>query len=453
VTRVLTLADVRAALAGSGEARGSFDSSPATFCIDSREVTPGSTFLGLRGSRVDGNSYAEEAVARGAALVISERDVEAVGAAIRVKDSLAALGELARWWRRQLGTRTIGITGSVGKTTTKELLADVLSTKAPTLRNEANWNTEIGVPLTLLRLTDNHRWAVLEMAMRANGQIRELARIAEPEVGVVTNVGQVHAEQLGSMDAIAWAKSELIQELPARGLAVLNADDPRVAAMAGKAACRVVTYGIRGGADIRAEVVEPRSLEGLRLSLAAGEHSADVEMKLPGRHNALNAAAAAAVALNEGFTLAEATAALGQSNPYRLQQRPGIKGSLIIDDSYNASPASMRAALDLLADAKGRHIAVIGDMRELGQYEEESHGDIGVYAAQRADVIVAVGEKSRMIVDAARLAGHPSAHAYMSKSDAVDDVKRNLRAGDVVLVKASRALGLETVVAALEIEN
>jgi UDP-N-acetylmuramoyl-tripeptide--D-alanyl-D-alanine ligase len=184
--------------------------------------------------------------------------------------------------------------------------------------------------------------------------------------------------------------------------------------------------------------------------LEAGEEGEQVRLKLPGRHNALNAAAAAAVALGEGLALSEIARALEKVEPYRLRRVGGPNGSLILDDTYNASPSSMRAALDLLREVPGRHVAVIGDMRELGQYEEDAHADVGVYAAERAEIIVGIGEKAKTIVDAAREAGHPSAHAYLSKSDAVEDLRKNLREGDIVLVKASRALELETVVSALE---
>ena len=451
MTRRLTAADVREGLAPLALAsQGSFDKQPVDFAIDSRELQQGQGFIALKGEEVDGNDYVGDALANGAAIVVCECDPPQGVTAVKVRDSRQALAALAGWWRQELGTRAVGVTGSVGKTTTKEITADVLQSRAPVLRNQANWNTDIGVPLTLLRLTSDHRWAVLEMAMRGAGQIRQLARIAQPAVGVVTNVGQVHAELLGSVDAIAWAKSELIQELPEDGLAVLNAEDPRVSAMDKKARCPVTRYGFRSSADVRAAEIQTDGLDGLAFRLEAGEERQPVRLKLPGRHNALNATAAAAVAIGEGFSLMEIAAALEKVEPYRLRQVSGPNGSLILDDTYNASPASMRAALDLLREVPGRHVAVIGDMRELGQYEEDAHADVGVYAAERAEVIVGVGEKAKAIVDAAREAGHPAAHAYLSKSDAVEDLRKNLKAGDVVLVKASRALELETVVSALE---
>lgn len=451
MTRRLTATAVRDGLADMTlHAQGDFEQRPVEFVIDSRQVKEGNGFIALKGDELDGNDYLGDAVANGAALVICEREVPEGATGLQVSDSREALGALARWWRGELGTRAIGVTGSVGKTTTKEITADVLQSRGSVLRNQANWNTDIGVPLTLLALTSEHRWAVLEMAMRGAGQIRQLARIAEPVVGVVTNVGQVHAELLGSVDAIAWAKSELIQELPEDGLAVLNAEDPRVAAMDKKARCRVTRYGFKPSADVRATQIESGGLEGLTFRLEAGEQGEIVRLKLPGRHNALNSAAAAGVALGEGLSLSEVARALEKVEAYRLRRVSGPNGSLILDDTYNASPASMRAALDLLHEVPGRHVAVIGDMRELGQYEEDAHADVGVYAAERAEVIVGVGEKARAIIDAAREAGHPSAHAYLSKSDAVDDLRKNLKAGDVVLVKASRALELETVVNALE---
>jgi UDP-N-acetylmuramoyl-tripeptide--D-alanyl-D-alanine ligase len=415
--------------------------------VDSRKAGRGDIFVALKGERVDGHEYVADAALRGAAAAIVERPVEADIAQYVVPDALAALQRLARNRREaRPQLKVVAVTGSVGKTTTKELTAAVLGTRYPLLRNEGNLNSEIGLPLVLLELTQRHRRAVLEMAMWAPGEIALLCEIAQPATGIVTNVGPSHMERLGSMDAIADAKAELLNALPADGVAVLNADDTRVAAMADRTPAHVITFGLRADADVRAEEIESRGLAGVHFTLVHGSERAPVYSRLPGRAMVHNALAAAAAAITDGLELDDIAAALSEAQiPARLTAHKGRCGSLIIDDTYNASPASMRAALDLLGEVPGRKFAVLGDMRELGEAEDEGHREVGAYAAGIADVIFAVGDLGRTIGEAALAAGHADVRIVADKGEIARALIPQLETGDVVLLKASRALELETV--------
>ena len=446
------MADVREAL--GNQLVASRPGTPAPFergAIDSRAAGPGDLFFALRGERVDGHDYIPQALKAGVAGVVTERPVETDGApAFQVSDSLRALQRLAGSWRQRHEVRVIGVTGSVGKTTAKELIAHVLSARYRVLKSEANLNTEIGIPLTLLQLREEHERAVLEMAMYSRGEIALLAEISRPAVGVVTNVGPVHLERLGYMGAITAAKAELVEALPADGLAALNGDDARAAGFGLRTRARAVLFGTSEQCDFRAVDIRSHGLAGVEFQMITPSGDAAVRCPLPGRHHVYPALAAAAVALNEGMALGEVTAALADARPdLRLTPRPGPNGSLIIDDSYNASPASMIAALDLLSECPGRRIAVLGDMRELGAASEDGHRAVGRHAAGRCDLLVVVGEDARLIEGEARAAGHRSVSFIASSDEAADLLRRELRSGDHVLIKASRAVGLESVVDAL----
>lgn len=420
--------------------------------VDSRKAHRGDVFVALKGERADGHSFVPEAALRGATAAIVQREVEADIAQYIVPDPLAALQSLARQRRAaRPKLKVVAVTGSVGKTTTKELVAAVLGTRYALLKNEGNLNSEIGLPVVLLELTRKHQRAVLEMGMWARGEIAFLCDIAAPEIGIVTNVGPSHLERLGTIEAIADAKAELVEALPEDGVAILNADDPRVAAMADRTAANVLTYGLADDADVRAQDIESHGLAGVKFLLAHGDAREPVYLRLPGRAMVHNALAAAAAAIVDGLDLPEIAAALSEAKvPGRLSSHPGLRGSTLIDDTYNASPASMRAALELLADVPGRKIAVLGDMRELGSAETDGHREIGRLAAQVADLIFAVGDLGRWIGDAAIHAGHGDVQIMMEKSQLSAALERELREGDVVLFKASRALALETVLHELE---
>jgi UDP-N-acetylmuramoyl-tripeptide--D-alanyl-D-alanine ligase len=420
--------------------------------VDSRKARRGDLFIALKGGRVDGHDFVADAAKRGAAGAIVERPVEVEIAQYVVPSALLALQNLARKRREDRPTlEVVGITGSVGKTTTKELTASVLDLSYHVFKSEGNLNSEIGLPLMLLELKKRHNRAVLEMGMWAPGEIALLCDIARPDAGIVTNVGPSHLERMVSIEAIADAKAELVEALPEDGTAILNLDDERVAGMAERTSANVLTYGLSMKADVRAVDIESRGLAGVTFTLLHGDDRAPVYSRLPGRAMVHNALAAAAAAIADGMYLSDIAEGLSEAQiPTRLAAHPGPNGSTIIDDTYNASPASMRAALDLLGESPGRKIAVLGDMRELGTAERDGHVEVGRVAAEIADVIYCVGELGRWIGDAAIQAGHGDVHIVLDKSEIAPVLMAGLQPGDVVLLKASRALELETVREELE---
>lgn len=421
--------------------------------IDSRETEPGDLFFALKGERQDGHDFVAQAFTAGAVGAVVERPVGAPddAALFHVSDSLKALQQLAASRRRRHDVRVVGVTGSVGKTTCKEIIASVLSRRYNTLKSEANLNTEIGIPLTLLRLTSEHARAVLELAMYARGDIALLCEISAPQIGVVTNIGPVHMERLGSMGAIVATKAELVEALPDDGLAILNGDDARTAALATRTRARVVLYGQSQQCHLRASDVSGHGLDGISFRLTHGNDSAHVSCPLPGKHHIYPALAAAAVAINDGMSLDEAADALAEARPeLRMRILDGPNGSRILDDSYNASPASMVAALDLLAELPGRRIALLGEMRELGAAEEEGCRLVGERAAAGAcDMLLVIGERAQPIAEAARDGGLKNVQFLESNEVAIKALLNELGAGDQLLVKASRAVALEAIVDAL----
>lgn len=422
----------------------------ARVTIDSRQVQADDLFVALPGERRNGHDFISHAVANGATGVVAERPPSGLPPNVtifQVRNSLAALQALAAYWRAKHKPRVIGITGSLGKTTCKELTAAVLASGFSVLKSEANLNTEIGLPLTLLQLRPDHQRAVLEMGMYGPGEIRLLCQIARPQMGVVTNVGPIHLERLGSLEAIAAAKAELVESLPPDGTAFLNGDDFLVAAMAKRTAARVIFFGTSQECHVRGTVLASTGLQGVTFRLTCGDETVEVATALPGRHNLHNALAAAAVGLADGLSLQQVATALEKVEvPLRLRALAGPNGSTIIDDSYNASPASMLAALDLLAELPSRHLALLGDMLELGSFEEEGHRLVGQRAAAVLDALYVIGERGRLIGQAAQEAGQPEVHFLRSKEEATAILRKALGRGDHLLVKASRALALETVV-------
>ena len=456
VQKRLTLADVTQGAAPCRVYGTAAPSLPfANVVHDSRLAGPGSLFVALRGER-DGHEFVADAVGRGASGILAERHVpeaewlrQAGGrevALVVADDSLKALQRLSRWWRERQNVEVVAVTGSVGKTSTKEVVAAVLGRRHRVLKNEKNYNNEIGLPLTLLSLDGTYEKAVLEMGMYDLGEIRDLCAVALPTVGVVTNVGPVHLERLGTLERIAQAKAELVEALPAHGLAVLNGDDPRVHAMAGLTHAQAVFYGLGGACQVRASDVEPLGLEGVRFTLHALGRVGPVHLGLAGRHSVYNALAGAAVGFAAGLTWDEVVAALAEvRSGLRLAVVPGKNGSLVIDDTYNASPASMLAALDLLGQLPEPRTAILGDMLELGSYEEEGHREVGRRAAQVAQTLIAVGERARLIAAEARALGLREIE-YAPDSEAV---QYEPRAGEHILVKGSRSMQMEKVVAKL----
>jgi UDP-N-acetylmuramoyl-tripeptide--D-alanyl-D-alanine ligase len=431
--------------------RGRADSTFVRAAIDSREVQPGDLFFAIAGERQDGHDFVAQAIGAGATGAVVERPVEAPddAALFHVSDSLEALQHLAAWWRRRHEVKVIAVTGSVGKTTCKELTASVLGWKYRTLKSQGNLNTEIGIPLTLLRLTEEHERAVLEFGMYARGDIALLSKIARPATGVITNVGPVHLERLGSLGAITAAKAELVEALPPQGMAVLNGDDARTGALASRTEARVLYYGLSPQCDVHAGDVVGHNLDGIEFKLTAKSGAVQIRLPLPGKHYVYPALAAAAVALEDGMALSEVADALAESRPeLRSRILPGPNGATILDDSYNASPASMLAALELLAELPGRRIALLGDMLELGAAEQDGHRRVGEYAASACDLLLVVGKRARPLAEAAE-GGNAEVRCLGSNAEAIDALRSELRQGDHVLIKASRAMAFEEVVSAL----
>jgi UDP-N-acetylmuramoyl-tripeptide--D-alanyl-D-alanine ligase len=481
--------------------------------LDSRDMGPNDLFVACQGSQTDGHHYVGQAIRRGASAVICEergRD-QALDAgatiidcrrtapeaasqlwanaetnalagqplAYIVDDSVVALqrvGGFQRLHRANPALRVIGITGSVGKTSTKELTHAVLRQRYNTLHNKGNLNSEQGLPLTLLELLPEHERAVLEMGMYALGEIHMMAALARPRIGVITNVGPVHLSRLGSLEKIAEAKSELVRALPSAedgGIAILNWDDALVRPMAEVANAYIFRYGLTPEADLWADEITGVGMNGIRFrfhyrhpTTPRGDESSSVKpgkveslyVKVPllGRHSVHTALRAAAVGIVEGLSWEEIVAGLQSlSSQVRLVVVPGINGSTLIDDTYNASPASMVAALNLLNDVtpekQGRRVAVLGDMRELGDHTEEGHKIVGRRAADVVDLLITVGELGKAIGEEAHHAGLATDHLFITQSfeEAVALIKQTIHANDMVLVKGSRALGMDQIVPAI----
>ncbi|MBW3612424.1 MAG: UDP-N-acetylmuramoyl-tripeptide--D-alanyl-D-alanine ligase [Chloroflexi bacterium] len=426
--------------------------------VDSRRVTPGSVYVALQGEHVDGHAYVVEALRAGAAAALVSRPVELPpacdGAVVRVADPLAALQELAAWWRDRHPVRVVGITGSTGKTIAKEMTADVVSRTHRTLRNEGNLNSETGLPMTLLRLEPDHEVAVLEMSMYTVGEIARLAEIARPELGIVLAVHPTHIERAGSLERIAQAKAELPAALPSHGLAILNADDARVAAMASVTSAPVRTFGLGPDAEVRATDVRSHGLAGTEFTLIAPWAVRRLRSTTPGRHLVPHALAAATAAEHLGVPMPEIEAALaaGSRAEHRMAPIEAASGATVVDDTYNASPVSVLAAIAFLAETAvpdgRRRLAVLGDMLELGPQEEELHRSVGARAAGAVDGLVAVGERGRWIAEAAREAGLERVSLAADAEEAATVLERDLAPGpgDLVLVKASRGIGLDRTV-------
>ncbi len=430
---------------------------------DTRTLPPGSLFVALRGERFDGHAFLPEAAAKGAvAAVVDERfdpteGVPGPAGRLVVDDTLAALGAIARLHRRRFQLPVVGVTGSNGKTTTREMIAAILATRGRVLKTEGNLNNEVGVPLTLFGLDASHSAAVVEMGMSHPGEIARLAAIALPQVGVVTLAAPAHLEGLGTVDAVADAKAELYQGLPPGGIAIANADDARMLKRAQASGRRLITFSAAKGrrGDVVVLELVSQGDDGLRFVLGVGNRELPVHIPgLVGGHNAANAAAAAAAAIALGCTDREISRGLATVRPVgrrlRLENLPS--GVTLLDDCYNANPASMSAALATLAGlaAPGRRaVAVLGDMLELGPFEAEAHRAVGAEAARSGvKALASFGPRSRGAAEAARAAGLEAFHT--EEIDAlVRWTKATLQPGDVLLVKGSRGMKLERLVEAL----
>jgi len=472
---MLTLADVLQPLTGKKFDNASLIISEAI--IDSRQAIPASLFVALPGERVDGHEYVAAAFKNGAHVALVQKEIDssiividlrqplsadfrfpATPFALRVEDCLSALQKVAGFWRDQLDLRVIGITGSVGKSTTKELVADVLGQRYRTVKNQGNLNNEIGVPLTLLKLSKGTQCAVVEMGFYEPGEITELCNLAKPQVGILTNIGTVHASRAGSQENIARGKSELVTALPPapEGTAILNYDDPWIRPMAALTHANVFFYGLDSHANLWADHVEGNGLEGISFRVHYKNEEFNLHVPLIGQHSVHTALRAIAAGLVENLTWDEIVYGLQHSSSQlRLVAVHTQQGALMLDDTYNASPESTLAALNLLAEIPGRRIAVLGGMFELGQYEKRGHEMVGIRAAEISDLIVTLGENGKMISEAAINSGMPASKVqnFETTDQVVEALRSTLKEGDVVLVKGSHGLRMDRIVSNLEVEE
>lgn len=441
--------------------------------VDSREAVADSLFVALPGERVDGHDYVAQAFANGARAALVSQPI--VGnhltldlrggqlqtpisanwpakVCLLVDNTLAAMHTAAKAWRNQFGVRVVGVTGSVGKTSTKELIHAVLSSRHPTFKSPGNRNSVLGLPPALFDLRPFHQRAVLEMGMYVPGEIAELCALTQPIIGVVTNIGPVHLERAGSMEAIVSAKRELVEALPAHGTAILNRDDERVMSMADHTQANIFTYGLDERADLWADNISSMGLDGMRFTLHHQGEALNVQVPLLGRHSVHTALRATAVGLVDGLTWEEIVRGLRlMSGQLRLVAVPGPKNSIIIDDTYNSSPDSALAALNLLHDLNGRHVAVLGDMLELGHMEEVSHRLVGRRAADVADLLIVVGRRAHTVGEEALKVGMRPTHVHFVETtpQAIPVVEALIEKNDTVLIKGSLGMQMSQIVAAL----
>ena len=433
------------------KAQGDFprDQIATGYSIDSRTIGCGELFFAVKGERLDGHDYVSAALEKGAIGAVVGQDqwhrYSWTDRVLVVDDTLVALQSLATAVRRLWGKPLVGVTGSAGKTTTKEAIAHVLAAKFCVLKSEGNFNNHFGLPLMLLKLKPEHDLAVIEMGMSHPGEIRALAKIAQPEIGVVTNVAPVHLEFFDSLAGIARAKYELVESLPSGGTAVLNADDEYVSQFGRDFQGRVIQYGTAANSDVRAENLQSRGTDGSEFDVVVGETRARAHLPLVGDHNVLNALAAVSVSIACGMKIPEAVAALATLKPADKRGQVVHVGNItVINDCYNSNPKALHAMIDALAAMKaGRRILVAGEMLELGPAGEEMHRAAGKHAAEKGiDMLVGVRGLGQAMVEGAKQAG-ARAEFVATPEEAGEWLSRETRDGDVVLLKASRGVKLE----------
>lgn len=420
---------------------------------DSRKVKEGDLFVALKGQQVDGHDFLNKAVELGAsALLVSQQPAELPSGVpvIKVADTLVALQQLGSHNRLKLNIPVIAVTGSNGKTSTKDMLAAVLQTRFKTLKTQGNFNNELGLPLTLLNLEEDHQAAIVEMGMRGLGQIDFLAGLAKPTGAVITNIGEAHLELLGSVHNIAQAKTEVLEHIPTEGFAVLNGDSPFIKELASRCKGKVWLYSLTEDADITASQLQPEG-NGVRYQVKYPGGSGEIFLPVPGSHNVMNSLAAIGVGLQLGLSFQEIAQGLAQVELTHSRLEIIEKnGYTIINDTYNASPSSTKAALRVLQEtAKGRRIAVLGNMYELGALEQSGHREVGeAAAAQEVATLVAVGDLAQFIAQGAGDAGLPQerVHHCATNSEALEVLQKILKPGDAILIKGSRGMRMEEIV-------
>lgn len=425
----------------------------AGIVLDSRKVEPGFVFVATVGEKADGHSFITEVFEKGAIGVVCEREPEDLpGPCILVKDSFQALQDIAEFYRKQMPVPVVGVTGSVGKTSTKEFIASVLEQKYKTHKTRGNFNNEVGVPLTLLSMPEDTQAAVVEMGINHFGEMRRLSRMVKPDICVMTNIGQCHLEFLGSRDGILKAKSEIFDFMNPEGWVCLNGDDDKLASIEEVRGKKPVRFGFSADNDIWADEVVGKGLLGSTARIHAGEMNFQAEIPLPGAHMIRNALAATAVGQKLGLTAEQIAVGIASVQAVSGRSRVAEAGGLVlIDDCYNANPVSMKAAIDLLSLALGRKVAVLGDMFELGEKEKELHAEVGAYAAAHGvDCLLCAGKLSESMYAAAKEAGMKDAHHFPDREALLLQLEKLLRPGDSVLIKASHGMGYEKIVETLQ---
>jgi UDP-N-acetylmuramoyl-tripeptide--D-alanyl-D-alanine ligase len=424
---------------------------------DTRTIRPGDLFVPIRGDQFDGHDFINQAFDKGAAATLAEPGTQVPRGrrVIRVADTLQALGDLASHIRHRQKLKVVAVTGSNGKTTTKEMIRRILDRKYEVLATEGNFNNLVGLPLTLFRLRPEHEVAVLEMGMNRPGEITRLTEIADPDLGLITNVAPAHLEGLGSVDGVARAKGELFRGLGPESIGAVNADDPLVMREARYLGGRSISFGFNRKADVSVRSLSRSGLSGLRFDLVYPQGRAPVKFALLGEHNVRNALAAASVCWSLGLSPARIASALDGFRPFpgRLELKKIKRSIYLLDDTYNANPGSTLAALDVLTNirGKGRAIAVLGDMLELGDYSRREHRRVGRNAAEMgADIVIGVGKESQALIRAARkISSKAAAKWFKDTASAAKWLKSQLRPHDRVLIKGSRGMRMENVVKAL----
>ena len=426
--------------------------------LDSRLVEEGYLFFATKGERVDGHSFIPQVAEKKAACVICEKAPENTDIPyILVEDSFIALKQVATFYRESLNIPIVGITGSVGKTSTKEIISSVLATRYNVLKTEGNFNNEVGLPLTILRIREEHKVAVVEMGINHFGEMHRLSEIAKPDICVITNIGQCHLEFLGSREGILKAKSEIFDFMNPEGYVCINGDDDMLATIKEVHGHKPVTYGLTMKSDVYITDSESKGIFGSKATIYLNDETFDVEIPLPGEHMVMNALAATCVGdllglkpeeIAEGIKNVKAVG--GRSNLIALDDKT------ILDDCYNANPVSMKAAIDLLRQADTRKVAILGDMFELGEGQEKMHSEIGTYAVEKdINVLVCVGEISKNMYEAALQEKEASKkdiqiHYMKDTQEAIDKINEILEKGDTILVKASHGMGFAKVVETLQ---
>lgn len=422
--------------------------------IDSRQVEKGGLFVAIKGARVDGNTFIPGAYKDGACCCMStEPPVDETKPYIRVESCEQALKDMAEFYRENLTIPVVGITGSVGKTTTKEMIAAVLSQKYDTLKTLGNFNNEIGLPLTIFRIREHHEAAVLEMGISDFGEMTRLAQIARPDTCVITNIGTCHLENLGNRDGVLKAKTEIFQFLRPDGHIVLNGDDDKLATVKGYKEVKPVFFGMGNGCQVYGDEIVSRGLKGMTCTIHLGDNAFTVDIPMPGRHMVYNALAAAAVGNIYGLTTEQIKAGIESLEPisgrFRMIETDKF---LIVDDCYNANPMSMKASLDVLQDGAGRRVAILGDMGELGENEIQLHEEVGEHAGKcDIDVLICAGKLCKNMADRAQQTNPDLKVIYEpDREKLLEHLEGYVQSGDTVLVKASHFMKFEEVVAKLE---